>query len=247
MDGKVLLGRGKQILEISETMWKQHLEHTPEHSHERLSFMTEQHQQIRYFVVRELMNTGKPLSPGFIAERLGIPPERVKAILDELEKNLFFLARDEKGEVVWAYPVTVEPTPHRLFFSTGERLYGAWAEDALAAPFVEGKLRNEYLMAEVHSECKHCGQALHITVDSSMHVTVCEGDAAPWVFMPDMDWEHFSERTIIDAYWRNTVFFWSEEHAREYRINTNQVDGMYLTLAQCAFMTPIVQGGLFGF
>ena len=125
MDGKVLLGRGKQILEISEADWKQQLAHGPEHSHEMLRFMTEQHHQVRYFAVRELMNTGKPLSPGLISERLGIPPERVKAILDELEKKLFFLARDEQGAVIWAYPVTVEPTPHRLNFSTGERLYGA--------------------------------------------------------------------------------------------------------------------------
>jgi hypothetical protein len=65
---------------------------------------------------------------------------------------------------------------------------------------VEGKLRNEYLLVEVHTQCSHCGQVMHITVDSSMHVTVCETDAAPWVFMPDMDWEHFTERTIIDAY-----------------------------------------------
>jgi hypothetical protein len=125
MDGKVLLGRGKQILEISEAEWKSPLTLVPEHTQEMLRFMTEQHHQVRYFAVRELMNTGKPLSPGLISERLGIPPERVKAILDELEKKLFFLARDEQGAVIWAYPVTVEPTPHRLNFSTGERLYGA--------------------------------------------------------------------------------------------------------------------------
>jgi len=125
MDGKVLLGRGKQILEISEAQWKSQLTLVPEHTQEMLRFMTEQHHQVRYFAVRELMNTGKPLSPGLISERLGIPPERVKVILDELEKKLFFLARDEQGAVIWAYPVTVEPTPHRLNFSTGERLYGA--------------------------------------------------------------------------------------------------------------------------
>ena len=125
MDGKVLLGRGKQILEISEAQWKQQLESVPEHTREILRFMTVQHQQIRYFAVSELMNTGKPLSPEFISERLGIALVRVEAILDELEKKLFFLARDEQGAVVWAYPVTVEPTPHRLNFSTGERLYGA--------------------------------------------------------------------------------------------------------------------------
>jgi hypothetical protein len=125
MDGKVLLGRGKQIIEMSEVAWKQYLEHASEHSHAMLRFMTEQHHHVRYFAVRELMITGKPLSPGLISERLGILPERVKMILDELEKKLFFLARDEQGAVIWAYPVTVEPTPHRLNFSTGERLYGA--------------------------------------------------------------------------------------------------------------------------
>ena len=125
MEEKVLLGRGKEILEISETTWKGHLSEVPEHSQEMLRFMTAQHHQIRYFAVSELIKTGKPLSPGFISEKLGIPFDRVKAILDELEKKLFFLARDEQGAVIWAYPVTVEATPHRLNFSTGERLYGA--------------------------------------------------------------------------------------------------------------------------
>jgi hypothetical protein len=26
---------------------------------------------------------------------------------------------------VWAYPVTVDPTPHHMSFSSGERLYAA--------------------------------------------------------------------------------------------------------------------------
>jgi hypothetical protein len=125
VDEKVLLGRGKQILEIPEAEWKQHLEHTPEHNREMLRFMTEQHQRIRYFAVSELMKTGKPLTPEFISEGLKLSLGQVKTILEELEKKLFFLARNEQGEVAWAYPVTVEPTPHRLFFSSGERLYGA--------------------------------------------------------------------------------------------------------------------------
>jgi hypothetical protein len=49
----------------------------------------------------------------------------VQAILEELERNLLFLVRGESGAVAWAFPVTVEPTPHRLNFSTGERLFGA--------------------------------------------------------------------------------------------------------------------------
>jgi hypothetical protein len=125
MDEKVLLGRGKEITEMSESAWKQQLEHIPEHTRELLRFMTEQHQRIRYFAVRELMKTGKPLTPEFISEGLKLSLGQVKTILDELEKKLFFLARNEQGAVYWAYPVTVEPTPHRLFFSSGERLYGA--------------------------------------------------------------------------------------------------------------------------
>ena len=125
MKNYVLLGRGKQMLEMPTTHWKKDLAHVPEHSRVLLRFMTEAHHQVRYFVVRELARTGKPIEPGFIAQRLKLPLGQVGDILDELEKKLFFLARDELGAVEWAYPVTVALTPHRLNFSTGERLYGA--------------------------------------------------------------------------------------------------------------------------
>jgi hypothetical protein len=45
----------------------------------------------------------------------------------------------------------------------------------------------------------------------------------------------------------NSVFFWSEEHAREHRQERAGVNGTYLTLEQNAFSTPIVQGALFAF
>ncbi len=125
MAAKVLLGRGHTIMEIPQARWKQHLAQVPQHSQARLSFMTEQHHQVRYFVVRELAHQGKSIRPEIISERLKIPLEQVLVLLEELERKLFFLVRDEHGAVIWAYPVTVELTPHRLNFSTGERLYGA--------------------------------------------------------------------------------------------------------------------------
>jgi hypothetical protein len=36
-----------------------------------------------------------------------------------------FLFRNEEGAVTWAYPVTVERTPHRVSLSTGEQVYAA--------------------------------------------------------------------------------------------------------------------------
>lgn len=50
---------------------------------------------------------------------------RVSEVLTELEERLFFLVRNGDGDVAWAFPVTVDRTPHRLTFSTGERLYAA--------------------------------------------------------------------------------------------------------------------------
>jgi hypothetical protein len=41
---------------------------------------------------------------------------------------------------------------------------------------------------------------MHINLDSEMRVSVREEQAAPWVFMPDMDWDSFAGRTIIDSY-----------------------------------------------
>jgi len=52
----------------------------------------------------------------------------------------------------------------------------------------------------VETRCTHCDQVLHLTVDSSMQVSVRESDANPLVFMPDIDWNNFAERTIIDSY-----------------------------------------------
>ena len=125
MEEKVLLGRDREIVEIPWATWKQDLAHIPQHSQARLSFMTDAHHQIRYFVVKEIVLRQKPIEPELISDELDIPLERVNFLLEELERKLFFLVRNEKGAVAWAYPVTVETTPHKLSFASGERLFGA--------------------------------------------------------------------------------------------------------------------------
>jgi len=42
-----------------------------------------------------------------------------------------------------------------------------------------------------------------------------------------------------------SIFFWSEEHAKEFRQQTGGERGIYLTLAQAVYVTPILQGALF--
>ena len=65
---------------------------------------------------------------------------------------------------------------------------------------MQGQLQNKVIAVEIETMCKHCEQSLHILIDSSMRVSVREEDATPLVFMPELEWEKFAERTIIDAY-----------------------------------------------
>ena len=126
MQDRILTGRQEQIISIPDDMWRHHLAQAQHHGSSRLSFMTEDHRRIRNFAVSELpRNGGKPLAAEAIASRLMIPFDTVREILAELQKRLVFLVLNDAGEVSWAFPVTEEKTPHRLRFSSGERLFAA--------------------------------------------------------------------------------------------------------------------------
>ena len=125
MRQNVLVGKGRSFTEIPRGEWELQVSQAPRHISERLAFMTEAHHKVRYFVVRELPRMGKAIHPETISDALDISLSRVAEILDDLEKHLFFLVRNEQGAVSWAFPVTVDKTPHQLTFSTGERLNAA--------------------------------------------------------------------------------------------------------------------------
>jgi len=125
MAESVLMGKGNKIVKIPQEEWEQQLSLVPQHIKERLNFMTDAHHHVRYFVVKELPRIEKPIQPELIARELSMSLSQVSAILEDLEKNLFFLVRNAEGAVSWAFPVTVDRTPHRLAFSTGERLNAA--------------------------------------------------------------------------------------------------------------------------
>jgi hypothetical protein len=125
MTETILIGSGREIEEIPRAEWEAQLEPAGESTNSRLAFMTEDHHRVRRLAVLDLARRGQPLAPRHFSEQLGLEEDRVVSILDELERNLFFLVRNDAGAVTWAYPVTVDRTPHRLTFSTGERLHGA--------------------------------------------------------------------------------------------------------------------------
>ncbi len=125
MKKRMLLGVHRHTVGVPHFIWNRQVEGGARHNSERLAFMSPEHHAVRNFAVTELPRAGAPLPPEYIAGKLGLPLERVLAVLDDLEKHLTFLFRNEQGAVAWAYPVTAEPTPHRITFSSGEKLYAA--------------------------------------------------------------------------------------------------------------------------
>ena len=125
MKKNILAITAKEFSEIPSDAWKQHVAQTAQDISKMLSFMTKAHHQVRYFVVRELPRIGKPIPPALISEKLNLSVSETTEILEELERNLFFLVRNKQGDVTWAFPITVEKTPQRLTFSTGESLNAA--------------------------------------------------------------------------------------------------------------------------
>jgi hypothetical protein len=125
MKETIIMAHGNRFTEIPRRDWEEGLTAVPSHVAAGLAFMTEEHHRVRNLTVRELPRVGSPLTPAFIAGSLKLTIARTNAILDDLEKHMTFLFRNEEGSVTWAYPVTVDPTPQRVHFGTGENLYAA--------------------------------------------------------------------------------------------------------------------------
>jgi hypothetical protein len=126
MKDVILIGRRETMLEVPADKWRKHLAQARHHTAAALSFMSSNHHLVRNFVVGELPgNHGEPLRPADIAHRLNLPLSLVTAILEDLQRNLFFLVRNNAGQINWAFPVTCATTPYRLSFSSGERVFAA--------------------------------------------------------------------------------------------------------------------------
>jgi hypothetical protein len=125
MNKSLLLGMWRFMLRIPRPIWQGEIARGARAAEKSLAFMTVDHHKIRDFVVREIPRFAKPIPPETIAQSLGMELEQVISVLDELEKKLTFLYRDENGAVIWAYPVTAVQTPHRIAFNTGEQIYAA--------------------------------------------------------------------------------------------------------------------------
>ncbi len=127
MKDRIMLGLWKYMLSVPSFIMdmKKQVAREKIRYEAAMGFMTKDHRRVHHFAVRELPSAGKPLAPDFIAGKLDLPRDRVEIVLNDLEKHMTFLFRNRQGEVTWAYPVTVDKTPHHLTFSSGEQVYAA--------------------------------------------------------------------------------------------------------------------------
>ena len=123
MSDAIRLGLGHRMIPIPGVLWRRMVRANARQMPDRLRFMTPEHHRVRDFAVARLLHTGTPLSPDEIGQALELAPPRVGEILDDLERHLTFLFRRSGTDVTWAYPVTVDETPHRAVASTGEQAY----------------------------------------------------------------------------------------------------------------------------
>ena len=125
MSNKLMLGLWRYVLHVPPFVWQKQIEKGKRRFEKAYGEIPTDIRNVHHFVVRELPRVGKPLDADFISGELGLSIDRVHAALDYLEKRMTYLYRNKAGKVIWAYPVTVEKTPHRIAFNTGEELYAA--------------------------------------------------------------------------------------------------------------------------
>jgi hypothetical protein len=195
-EGSVLVGNPSGFERKPLEEWRSAVRTGASNMRRRLAFMTAEHRAVRNFAVTGLVRFEGPLTVEEIALHVGLSVSRVQEIVVELERQLFFLVRNPAGKVAWAFPVAADRTPHEMRYTSGERSFGACAEDAFAAPFVLERLLRRPIKAEISSVCGQSNREVHLVVGGEP-----SSRGGPlWLFVPSVNWEEFRGPNIINEY-----------------------------------------------
>jgi hypothetical protein len=137
MNTRTLLhGEKDRITPIPEAGWMEELLASPAHIARRLEFMPPDHRRIRNLAVTRIAAGKGPVRVDWLVARLAMTPTEVEARLDELERGLFFVVRDSRGHVNWAFPFSAEETPHVVDLGRAESPPGLYLTLAQAVTMV---------------------------------------------------------------------------------------------------------------
>jgi hypothetical protein len=125
MKDNIFLGLGKLFIPIPGFLWRRMFTKNARDAEESLTFMSPAHHAVRDFVVKYLPEVNEPISAAHIATNLNMRLEDVEQIIDDLEQGMTFLYRGCPEGVTWAYPVTIDSTPHQVVFDNGRQTFAA--------------------------------------------------------------------------------------------------------------------------
>ena len=125
MNKPMMNGIWRFMIKVPPALWEKQIKKHRRHVLAGMGFMTPVHRRVHHHVVRSIPGRSTPLPSEEIAKALDLEIGDVNNILTDLEKHMTFLFRDKSGAVTWAYPVTVEKTPHHLTFDDNKTCYGA--------------------------------------------------------------------------------------------------------------------------
>lgn len=121
---RILLGVGRHMVPVPEWLFRPMVSRDARRLAKR-SALEPDERRVQHFAVREIPRRRAPIAPETFAAELELPIEEVRQILDDLERRMTFLWRSGGEDVVWAYPVTAEETPHQVRMDGGEAFSAA--------------------------------------------------------------------------------------------------------------------------
>jgi hypothetical protein len=125
MKDNIYLGLGGLFIPIPSSIWRRMVTKNANDAEDNLKFMSADHHEVRDFVVKQIPKVDEPIPAAYIAESLDMRVEEAERIIDDLERGMTFLYRSRPEGVTWAYPVTIDGTPHRVTFNSGEQIFAA--------------------------------------------------------------------------------------------------------------------------
>jgi hypothetical protein len=149
-------------------------------------------------VIRSLVMRGRPPGREEMAESLG--HDQLDAALARLGADDLVVLSKDRREILGAYPVTTENTPHVIHFS-GQRIHAMCAVDALSvAPMFDVPLT-------IESRCRMTDSAIHIEQEGERIV-----EARPPTVRVGVRWQAPSG-SAAHSLCREMVFLQDEEAA----------------------------------
>ena len=121
---RILLGLGRRMVPVPEWLFRPMVNRDANKLAKRPPLEPDE-RRVQHFAVREIPRRCEAIAPEVFAAELDLSLDQVSLILDELERRMTFLCRRGGEDVVWAYPVTVEETPHQVRFDGGEAFSAA--------------------------------------------------------------------------------------------------------------------------